>query len=343
MADVSAPITGSNYTDENIKQLQAQLDKANESLRTYNTDAATDEELRVRAESEYNPGYNAQVQAQETAKQTAATARDDTLSAIERQYNRDAETLGRNYDSQRVTANNTMLARGFNNSSLAAAMLNHVETERNRALQNLMYDRTASEASAQRAYTDAVKAADANIGRLNTDRQTAIDARYQALKDAEQQRVMQATAAQNDLTQYTNNLMLQIAQLRQQGYDQYLKQMAAEEEKRRFDEQMALQKEQWEYEKAQNEKKSGGGGSSGKPSGTGDSAVPAAPPSDPPSSLADKYKAYQMGSTIKNIGTSGLNTVKSVLSTFADTLSGKNKKQSTTASTKGKTFSAARK
>ena len=306
MADVSAPVTGTNYTDENIKQLQSQLDKANESLKAYNTNAATDEELRVRAESEYNPSYNTQVQEQETAKKTAATARDDTLSAIERQYNRDAESLGRSYDAQRVNANNTMLARGFNNSSLAAAMLNHVETERNRALQNLQTERTASEASAQRAYNDAVTAADANIGRLNTDRQTAIDARYQALKDAEQQRVLQATAAQNDLTQYTNELLMQIAQLRQQGYAQYLQQQEQE-----------MAREQWEYEKAKDEKKSSGSGSGGASKvSSGQTAQQSTS-----GSLADKYNSSaSFSGLVSNIGSGIKNGLSNLASAFSSAL-----------------------
>lgn len=357
MADVSAPITGANYTDDNIKALQAQLNKASESLKAYNTNAATDEELRGRAESEYNPSYNQQVQQQEAAKQTAATARDETLSAIERQYKRDAETLGRSYDQQRVTANNTMLARGLNNSSLAAAMLNLVETERNRALQNLQAERTASETSAQNTYNNAIKAADAAIGQLNADRETAIDARYQALKDAEQQRVMQATAAQNDLTQYTNNLLLQIEQLRQQGYSQYLQQQAAEAErqlaaqqaeeekrryeeqmafnreqwenekttaaeqaaeaKRQYDEQMALKREQWEYEKEQTEKAQKKSSSSSSSSYSGSGSKTTTSSTAAPTGSLEN-KYNTLGSAVSAVG----NALKTGASNLASTLSG---------------------
>lgn len=266
----TSQITAGGYTDENIKALEDKLNKANETLKTYNTNAATDEELRKRAESEYNPSFNAQVQQQESSKNTAASTLNNALTALGNRYNRDAEAIGRQYDQQRVNANNTMLARGFNNSSLAAAFINQVDTERNRALQNLQAERTAGETAAQNAYNDAIAAADAAIGRLNADRETAIDARYQALREADQNRVNQAIAAQNDITQYLNSLMLQIEQLRQQGYSQYLQQ-------KQYEDDMAFQREQWEYQKAQNEKRSGGGsGGSGSGGSSGTAAGAAA-------------------------------------------------------------------
>ena len=241
-------ITGESYTNENIQELQNKLDKANQSLQQFNTTAATDESLRQQATNEYTPIYNAQVQQQEALKNSAASALKNQLSALDRQYARDQETLGRNYDNQRVTANNTMLARGFNNSSLAAAMLNHVETERGRALQNLAEARAAGEASAHDTYNNAISAADAALARLASDLQMNIDSRYQALKDKDYDRVFQAQQAQNAVTQYVNELMLQIEQLRQQGYSQYLQQ----------------QQDAWEREMYEKEHSgSGSGGSSG--------------------------------------------------------------------------------
>ena len=239
-------ITGSSYTNENLKSLQAQLDQTSQQLKAYNTNRATDEELRKRAESEYKPTYNAQVGEQEALKQSAQTALDNQLAALQRQYQRDAETIGQSYDQQRVTANNTMLARGFNNSSLALAMLNRVESQRNKALENLSMERSANETSAQSAYNDAVSAADAAIGRLGADLQTNIDARYQALREAEEARLLQAQEAQNQLAKYQNELSLQLEQLRQQGYSQYLQeqQQAAEKEAQ----QRAYEQQQREYE-----------------------------------------------------------------------------------------------
>lgn len=297
MADT---ITGTSYTNDNIKNLQAQIDKANAALGQFNTSAATDESLRQQATNQYTPIYNAQVQEQESLKNSAQNTLNSTLGALDRQYARDAEALGRNYDKQRVAANNSMLARGFNNSSLAVAMLNHVETERGRALQNLQLERAAGEASARDAYNSAISAADKAIGRLGSDLQMNIDNRYQALKDADYDRVFQATQAQNALTQYTNELMMQIEQLRQQGYNQYLQQQQFEaqlalqrekeaEAKRQYDEQMALKREQWEYEKSLNEGRGGSGGSSGGGSNPGGGAPqPTVPPNDP-GSLDDLY------------------------------------------------------
>lgn len=238
-------ITGNSYTNENLKNLQAQIDRTGQQLKSYNTNRATDEELRKRAESEYTPTYNAQVGEQEAKKQSAQTALDNQLTAIRNQYQRDAEAIGQNYDQQRVTANNTMLARGLNNSSLALAMLNRVESQRNRALENLGMERSANETSAQGAYNDAVTAADAAIGRLGVDLQTNIDARYQALRDAEEARLLQAQEAQNQLSKYQNDLALQLEQLRQQGYSQYLQeqQLAAEKEAQ----ERAYQQQQKEY------------------------------------------------------------------------------------------------
>lgn len=300
LTSTNTKIVGNSYTNENIETLQQQVNKANESLKQFNTTAATDDELRKRAESEYNPSYNAQIQEQESAKQTAATTRDEALSALDRQYARDAESLGRQYDTQRATANNTMLARGFNNSSLAAAFLNQVETERNRALNNLQAERTASETSAQNAYNNAVTAANAAIGRLNTDRETNIDARYQALKEAEQARVLQAQQAQNQVTQYLTDLMLQIEQLRQQGYEQYLNQ------------------QQLAYEMGD----SGSGGSSGGGSGTAGSTTSAAT-TGVSSSLADRYnnslssKASSAASGIQNAVSSVGNLLSKLVSSAA--------------------------
>ena len=345
-------ITGNSYTSENIKNIQAQIDRANETLKTYNTTAATEDELRKRAESEYKPTYNAQVGEQEAAKQSAQTALNNQLAALDRQYQRDAETLGQSYDQQRVTANNTMLARGMNNSSLALAMLNRVESQRNKALENLAAERSANETSAQSAYNDAIKAADAAIGRLGVDLQTNIDARYQALKDAENERVMQATQAQNQLTQYQNDLAFQLEQLRQQGYAQYLQeqQMAAEQAERErayqqqlaefemqkqqyqdklaqqkweneFNEkQAALSQENWQKEfdfqqqqYADSKKKSSGSSSSGNNGGTQQ------PQNTPPSSLEDKYN--NSGSDNKSGGKIA-SAVSGAISSASNALSG---------------------
>lgn len=251
-------ITGNSYTNENLKNLQAQIDQAGQQLKSYNTNRATDEELRKRAESEYTPTYNAQVGEQEAKKQSAQTALNNQLAALNTQYQRDAESIGQSYDQQRVTANNTMLARGFNNSSLALAMLNQVERNRNRALENLAAERSANETSAQGAYNDAITAADAAIGRLGVDLQTNIDARYQALKEAEDARLMQAIQAENQLTQYKNDLALQLEQLRQQGYSQYLQEQEAaaqrEAQEKAYQQQLAefeLQKQQYTDKLAQ--------------------------------------------------------------------------------------------
>ena len=266
-------ITGNSYTDENLKNLQDRVDKANEALKNYNTTAATDEELRKRAENEYNPIYNAQVAEQEALKQSAGTTLENQLSALQRQYARNQETTNKNYDAQRVTANNTMLARGLNNSSLALAMLNRVEDQRNRALLNLTEEHTASENAARGAYNDTVTAADKAMARLKSDLATNIDARISALRDAEQNRVMTATQAQNQLTQYMTSLMLEIEQLRQNAYNQYMNQVQLEKE----------------YGS------SGSGGSSGGGSSSGSSAGSAGSASGSGSSLADKYNSSGSG------------------------------------------------
>lgn len=266
-------ITGNSYTDENLKNLQDRVDKANEALKNYNTTAATDEELRKRAENEYNPIYNAQVAEQEALKQSAGTTLENQLSALQRQYARNQELTNKNYDAQRVTANNTMLARGLNNSSLALAMLNRVEDQRNRALSNLTEEHTASENAARGAYNDTVTAADKAMARLKSDLATNIDARISALRDAEQNRVMTATQAQNQLTQYMTSLMLQIEQLRQNAYNQYMNQVQLEKE----------------YGK-------GSGGSSGGSSSSGSSAGSSTGgASGLGSSLADKYNSSGSG------------------------------------------------
>lgn len=219
---------GQTYTTQNLEELQKRVDETNANLKQFNTDAAKDEDLRARAEAEYKPTYNAQVAEQEAAKKTAQSAYDTAMGAYERQYNRDAETLGRTYDNQAVATNNNMLARGFNNSSLAVNMLNHVNTERNRALQNLQLERQANENQATAAYNNSLTAAEAAIARLAADLQTNIDSRYQALKDADQQRVQQNTQLYNQQLQYLNDLAVQIESLRQQGYSQYLQQQEME-------------------------------------------------------------------------------------------------------------------
>lgn len=316
-------ITGNSYTDENLKNLQDRVDKANEALKNYNTTAATDEELRKRAENEYNPIYNAQVAEQEALKQSAGTTLENQLSALQRQYARNQEATNKNYDAQRVTANNTMLARGLNNSSLALAMLNRVEDQRNRALSNLTEEHTASENAARGAYNDTVTAADKAMARLKSDLATNIDARISALRDAEQNRVMTATQAQNQLTQYMTSLMLQIEQLRQNAYNQYMNQVQLEKE----------------YGKSSGSSSSKSSSSSGKSGSTSASGAG--------SSLADKYnssgsnviveKANEVASgftsgisSLLNSLNSSFKPVGSVGSTASQVASGKSSVQSST-------------
>lgn len=370
-------ITGNSYTNENLKNLQAQIDQAGQQLKSYNTNRATDEELRKRAESEYTPTYNAQVGEQEAKKQSAQTALNNQLAALNRQYQRDAESIGQNYDQQRVTANNTMLARGFNNSSLALAMLNQVERNRNRALENLAAERSANETSAQGAYNDAITAADAAIGRLGVDLQTNIDARYQALKDAEDARLMQAIQAENQLAQYKNDLALQLEQLRQQGYSQYLQEQEAaaqkEAQEKAYQQQLAefeLQKQQYtdklaqqQWENAFNEqqaaanreqwqkefdfqqkqyedsqKKSSGGGSSSGSSGGGTQTTAANQPS---SSLEDKYNSQKPIANTANNAVSGLKNAVSSVAGLLGSIVGKANAKKTDQNTKGKSFTSA--
>lgn len=305
---MATSITGNSYTNENIQNLQSQLDKASESLNRFNATQKTDEELRQQATNEYNPIYNAQVQEQEALKQSAASTLADHLSALDRQYARDQETLGRSYDTQRVNANNSMLARGFNNSSLAVAMLNHVETERNRALQNLAAERAAGETSARNTYNNAITAADKAIGRLGSDLQANIDARYQALKDADYNRVFQAQQAQNQVTQYINELMLQLEQLRQEGYDQYLKEQQA----------------QWErdvYERENSGSSGGGSGSGG--SSSGGAGSPQTGSDKPRSSLEEQFNEANKGSNA---------IVEAVRNTAKSTVSGASKAKSSLSS-----------
>ena len=311
---MATSITGNSYTNENIQNIQSQIDKANETLNRFNATQKTDEELRQQATNEYNPIYNAQVQEQEALKQSAASTLADHLSALDRQYARDQETLGRSYDTQRVNANNSMLARGFNNSSLAVAMLNHVETERNRALQNLAAERAAGETSARNAYNNAITAADKAIGRLGSDLQANIDARYQALKDADYNRVFQAQQAQNQVTQYINELMLQLEQLRQEGYDQYLKEQQA----------------QWERDVYERENSGSSGGGSGSGSGGSSSGTSSTQTGSdkPKSSLEEQFNSGNKGSTaiveaVRNTAKStisGANTAKSSLASLYDTV-----------------------
>jgi hypothetical protein len=284
----NATLIGGSYTNQNLEDLQRRVDEANQNLKKYNTDAAKDEELRARAQSEYDPTYNAQRGQQKAAKNTAKAAYDTAMGAYERQYNRDAEALGRSYDSQAVAANNNMLARGFNNSSLAVAMRNHVNTQRNRALQELQLERQAGESAAQAQYNNAMTAADAALAQLELDREKSIDARYQALKEQDQQRVNQATAAQNDLTQYVTNLMLQIESLRQQGYSQYL-----QEQQQAFDQDMA----QKEFDKRYGS--SGGGSSGGSSSGSSGDGTTKPAANSSPSSLADQYNKGSKGDAVQ--------------------------------------------
>lgn len=331
----SKVISGQSYTNQNLEDLQKRVDAANADLKKYNTTAASDEDLRARAESELNPTYNAQVGEQEAAKATAKSRLDSTLGSIERQYGRDLESMNEGYDQQAVAANNNMLARGFNNSSLAVAMQNHINTQRNKAQQNLMLERQAGESAAQAAYNDAVTAADAAIARLGVDKAQNIDARYQALREAEQNRVFQEKQAQNALTQYVSDLMVQIESLRQQGYSQYLaeqeaanqlalQQAAQEQANREYADQLALQQAQLklQQDQAAHDQKiadaelllaqkefdaryggatgggtgGGSGGSSGRSSGSGTTTPAAAPAPTGGSSLADKYNAAATGS-----------------------------------------------
>ena len=221
MATVTKTLVGDTYTDENFKALENRINQVNDQLKSFNTTQATDDELRSRAESEYTPIYNAQVAEQQAAKQSAQSTLDSNLGALERQYGRDTENLNRSYDAQAVNANNSMIRRGFNNSSLAVALSNYVNTQRNRALDDLTAERTAAENSARAAYNNAITAADANIGRLGSDLATNIDARYQALRDVEQNRLYQQLQAQNALELERANLYMQLEQLRRAAQNTY--------------------------------------------------------------------------------------------------------------------------
>ena len=298
MATVTKTLVGDTYTDENFKALEDRINQVNDQLKSFNTTQATDDEIRSRAENEYKPIYNAQVAEQQAAKQSAQSVLDDNLGALQRQYGRDSEQLNRAYDSQAVNANNSMIARGFNNSSLAVALSNYVNTQRNRALNDLMAERTAAEKSARAAYNNAISAADANIGRLGSDLATNIDARYQALRDVEQNRMYQQLQAQNALELEKANLYMELEKLRRAAQNTYYSIHG-----------------------------SGGGSSSSSSSSSGSSqkntvSSNAAKTQTPSSSLGDKFNESNKGrGAIGSAAGAVVQSTRNAISTVTDALS----------------------
>lgn len=294
---------GSGYTDADLDALEKRIEEANAQLKTFNTTAASDEALRNRAESEYRPVYNAQVAEHEAAKQSAQSTLDATMGALNRQYERDAESLNRSYDTQLARTNNAMLARGFNNSSLAVAMLNQANAQRNRALDTLAAERAAGESSAQAAYNNAVSAADAAIGRLGSDLATNVDARYQALREAEQNRLFQQIQAQNQLEQLKMDWEFDLAQMRRQAYNNYIANSTGSS--------------------------NSGSGSSGRYSSSGSTGSGAGTDTKPSSSLADMFN--RSNATYDNSGAGNQISGTKAQNLLNQTISGAKKKSTSTA------------
>lgn len=267
LAPTIDPVTYEDY-EKSAYYNSAQIDQLNNQLTGYQM---TDDQLRSRAEAEYNPTYQTELEAlrQQLAQQTQGYQ--NQISGMNTAYDKQRRAVNQSYDESVVNLNNALTARGLGRSSLVGTQGAYLEGKRNQALDDITSEQTAQ-----------INGLNEKIALL-TD-QTAQSERTLTANYAQQiEQRINALRSENQTA--STQLQLQIASLQQQGYLAYqnwlLQQQQLEMQNEQFEKNLALQREQFEFQKEQANKKSSGSG--GSKSSYVPTPTPEPTPEPPPS------------------------------------------------------------
>ena len=185
------------YDAESVDGLRRRLDAL----------SAGDEALRAQAEAEQRPAYETQKNALRDALERETASAQTERDALASTYDRRRRLANESYDRSAAALNNALNARGLGRSSLTGTQNAYIERERNRALDNIGAEETASVNAINRRIAQLTESAARDERTLDGNYASQLNSRASALKSANQ------TAA--------ISLQLQIAALQQQGYEAY--------------------------------------------------------------------------------------------------------------------------
>lgn len=190
---------GSGYgASSNIAALQQQM-------AGYATDYDT---LSQQATAAYTPTYNANLLALQQQIETQLGAYNNQLSGLNLSYDKQRRNLNAQYDQSNSTAMNALTKRGVGRSSIVGTTTAAIEGARGQALADVEAAETDAYGDIYNNMSLAQNQYAASDRQLRNDYATQIESRINELRNTNQ-------TAQTQLA-------LQIAQLQQSSYQQYL-------------------------------------------------------------------------------------------------------------------------
>lgn len=177
-----------------------------EQLKGYQTDDAA---LRQQAEAQYNPTYQAELEAlrQELAQERQGYS--SQIASLDHSYDQQRRRTNQSYDESAVDLNNALTKRGLGRSSLVSTQGAYLENRRNQALSDID--------ASQRGAVDAINEKIALLTDQAAQRERSMAGNY--ARQLENR--VNELKAQNQSASIS--LQLQIAALQQQGYEAYQK------------------------------------------------------------------------------------------------------------------------
>lgn len=176
-----------------------------EQMAGYATDYDT---LSQQAAAAYNPTYNANLLALQQQLETQLGAYNNQLSGLGLSYDKQRRNLNSQYDQSLSSSMNNLTKRGIGRSSIVGTTSAAIEGARGQALADVEAAETDAYGDIYENMTLAQNQYAASDRQLRNDHAAQIEARINELRNTNQ-------TAQTQL-------QLQIAQLQQSGYQQYL-------------------------------------------------------------------------------------------------------------------------
>ena len=192
------------------------------------------------ATQQYDLGYNKKVQAYKNQLADNLTALEQQKTGINNNYDHQVEEQNLQNRLNKNNVSNAILGRGLNNSSIAVSGLAEQDAKNTRLVGNINRERTSALNNIDEAKAQQTRNTNATIAQLSADREDAI----------------QTLARQLESDAWEKNYKNQQLQLQRENAqaEQAYRNASLAFQRENANRAYGLQREQWEWNKAQKEK-----------------------------------------------------------------------------------------
>lgn len=230
-ASYDAYLQSGEYQSLGINELQ-------ENLSNYQK---TDAELRAESEAQYKPTYDAQKLSYNQEMESTVLGYENQLRELNSTKDYDIDAITAKYNQSINDMYSTLTKRGLGRSSLVSTQGSYLQNAMGKEVSQKLKEYSASAASINANIALARKQAADSIQLLDANYATQIENRITELRNSNQ-------------TNYTN-LMLQIAQLQQSGYQAYIDNINTQKQmelsQRELDNSIAISQEELKLKQKQ--------------------------------------------------------------------------------------------